>query len=98
MCALRETEEETGRKCEIISHIELPVMKYLDSKGQETETHCYLAIDKGKSEKVFDAELVHDLVWVSIEEVEKTLSYENLVDFWKEIKYLVIGVIENGES
>lgn len=95
-CAVRETEEETGRKCEIIPCIKLPVIQYINPTEQEVETHFYLAIDKGRSEKIFDAELVHDLAWVSIEEVEKTLSYQNLVDFWKQIKCLVIEVIGKG--
>lgn len=96
-CAVRETEEETGRKCSIISSITLPTLKYLDSKGCATETYCYLALDEGKSDKDITSELKHDLVWLSIERVEKVLSYQNLIDFWKEIKHLVYEVIENEE-
>ena len=41
-CALRETEEETGLVCKIISN-ELPTINYIDSVGEEAEVHFYLA-------------------------------------------------------
>lgn len=88
-CALRETEEETGRKCIIIPSRPLPVLTYTDSKGKNTEAYYFLAQDIGPSPLIFDSKLVHKIVWVPYDKVKETLSYQNLIDFWNEIKELV---------
>ena len=87
-CALRETEEETGLECKLISN-ELPVINYTDSVGDEAEVHFFLARPIKKSEKVFDQELVHELVWVPYNEVADKLTYPNLKELWDEIKGIV---------
>ncbi|HAN10612.1 MAG TPA: hypothetical protein DCP90_08395 [Clostridiales bacterium] len=94
-CAIRETEEETGRKCCIISTKELPIVTYADSSGSLGDTHYFLACDEDQSTKAFNKELVHELVWKSPEDVENTLTYQNLKDFWREIKAIVDEVIKN---
>ena len=84
-CAVRETEEETGRLNKIIPTKELPVIRYVTHEG-DVEVYSYFASDEGKSPKEFAEELVHDLVWKSPAEVETVLSYQNLKDFWSQIK------------
>jgi 8-oxo-dGTP diphosphatase len=93
-CAIRETEEETGRQCHIIPSKELPVIKYIDSLGDKSEVHYYLASDDGKSTKMFKQEDVEELVWTPFDEVEDTLSYQNLKDFWNKIKPIVDEIVK----
>ncbi len=94
-CAIRETEEETGRKCCIVSSKELSVLTYTNSLGDATETYMYLGIDEGSSSKIFAKENVEELVWKSPEDVENTLSYQNLKDFWNETKLIVEEVLKD---
>ena len=96
-CAVRETEEETGRKCHIISSEVLRVMEYVDSVGDETETYMYLAVDDGPSSETFAPEDVEQTVWKFLEDVEETLSYPNLKEFWNEVKSKVYDVLENSK-
>ncbi|OGO86908.1 MAG: hypothetical protein A2Y24_08390, partial [Clostridiales bacterium GWE2_32_10] len=93
-CAIRETEEETGRKCHIIPSKSVPVLTYTDSRGDKTEAYYFLASDEGPSSKVFAPELVHEIVWKSPEDVEKILSHQNLIDFWNEIKCIINEVLK----
>ena len=84
-CALRETEEETGRKCKLLSENPLSIVKYTNSEG-EISTYMFLAKDMGKSDKAIRDEDKEELVWVEFVEVEEKLSYQNLKDFWNEVK------------
>ncbi len=94
-CALRETEEETGRVCKINNSKKLPMLTYENQNGDIVETSFYIGIDQQKTNKVFDESLVHDLVWIPQEDVEKTLTYQNLTDFWNRIKPIVGEVLKD---
>jgi len=85
-CAIRETEEETGRINHLVSEEEISIIKYMTPKGENVENYVYLAIDDGESKKDIPDDLKEELVWVSLEEVENKLSYENLKELWKEVK------------
>lgn len=94
-CAIRETIEETGHSCHLLKNKEISIIQYNDSKGNEVENYFYLAIDDGQSKieiKEKDKEIT---VWKKYNEVEKTLSHQNLKDFWNEIKFEIEKVIEN---
>lgn len=91
-CAIRETAEETKRDCHLISNEPLDVLKYTDSMGDETSTFYYLACDDGPSENTSTD--THDLHWIDFDEVEDTLSYQNLKDFWNLIKDKVLELIK----
>jgi len=86
-CAIRETAEETKRDCHLLSTEPLDVLRYVDSVGDETETYYYLASDDGASDN--DCTDTHELHWIDFDEVEKTLSYQNLKDFWNQIKIII---------
>lgn len=88
-CAIRETEEETGRICHIINKEKLNTIKYTDAAKDECEAHYYIAVDDKKSNQVFDKELVHELVWKDFNEVEKALSYQNLKELWNEARIII---------
>ncbi len=83
-CAIRETEEETGRKNHLISNDELGIIKYITSKGESVELHMYLAIDDGITDKNIANEDKEEWDWIDIDEVEHKLDFSDLQDFWKE--------------
>lgn len=80
-CALRETEEETGRKAKII--FQLPNLTYQSKSEGEIIVYMFFAEDLGASETEFDESLKENLVWVDFEKVKDTLTYNNLKDFWQ---------------
>jgi len=84
-CAIRETEEETGRMCEI-PNPEFCIQQYYVSPAEGLCTvHMFIAIDKGPSKKKFEDHLVHDLIWVDIDDVPNKLTYDNLREFYAKI-------------
>lgn len=84
-CAIRETEEETGRKCKLVSEKEIGIIEYTNFEGN-IKTYMYLAIDEGLTDKVIDEKDKENLVWVNYDDVIDKLSYQNLKDFWKKIE------------
>lgn len=87
-CAVRETEEETGRKCHLLSEEPINIMSYETDKGEKVDNYMYLALDGGVSHSIFDdAEI---LVWVDMDKVVNSLTYQNLIDFWQEVYSKII--------
>lgn len=87
-CAIRETEEETQRNVEIFED-EIACQTYVDSRGDECHVHWFIANDLGQSEKKFDEELKHTLIWVDFDEVENLLTYDNLKELFLENKAII---------
>lgn len=95
-CAIRETQEETGRKCHIILEKELDILYFTNPKGEDVENYFYLAVDDGKLDTMIPEELQEVLVWKKLGEVESMLSYKNLKDLWNSSKELVAeALIDN---
>ena len=84
-CAVRETTEETGRDCKLISDKEIGVIEYTNYEGQ-IKTYMFLALDKGKTNKKIAEKDKEELVWVNYNEVKSKLSYQNLKDLWNKVK------------
>ena len=82
-CAIRETEEETGRKCHLLSEKPIYVMSYETDKNEKVDNYMFLALDDGVSNFISDDPEV--LVWVDMENVENLLVYQNLIEFWQEV-------------
>ena len=82
-CAVRETAEETKRDCRLISDKEIGIIRY-NSPTEVCEVYMYLAEDTGDSDNASPE--VHELKWVDWGNVEKLLTYQNLKDFWNEVK------------
>ncbi|MBO6195303.1 MAG: NUDIX domain-containing protein [Bacilli bacterium] len=89
-CAIRETLEETGRKCKIISEEPVYVMKYMTNKDGDCENYMFLALDEG----FVTSDIDEVLIWVDIQNVKKALTKEKLVEFWDEVYPLVLKEIE----
>ena len=87
-CAIRETEEETGRRCKLLSEIEIGIIEYTNFEGN-IKTYMYLAIDDGVTDRIIDEKDKEELVWVNYDDVIDKLSYQNLKDFWKKIEVRV---------
>ena len=94
-CAIRETEEETGRTCIILNETPVGILHYTDSQNDETDVYYFLALENGKTKREVKEEDKELLKWVDINEVEKTLSYKNLKDFWVNIKKEVEKELDN---
>ena len=94
-CAVRETEEETGRRCCLVPCSKLPVLTYTTLNDGAVEAHYLLAQDMGPSVKTIPPELQHQIVWTVPDNVGKMLSHQNLIDFWIEtyplIKHQLLG-------
>ena len=94
-CAIRETEEETGRKNHLINEKEVNVLKYVTPSGEDVECYFYIAIDDGETKKEIPTELQEKLVWISAKEVEEKLTYENLKEIWKKSEDIVNNIFNN---
>ena len=94
-CAMRETEEETGRTCIIPNETPVGRLHYTDSQNDETDVYYFLALENGKTKREVKEEDKESLKWVDVNEVEKTLSYQNLKDFWNSIKKEVEKELNN---
>ena len=92
-CAIRETEEETKRKTEILNEFKPTVEKYISSNGEDCECYLYLAIDKGVSSN--SSTDTHEVYWAGLDEVEQKLSYESLKNIWFLVKDKVQTLFEN---
>lgn len=87
-CAIRETEEETGRKNHIVE--ELETVRYVTSKGEDVELHFYIAIDDGETNKNIVEEDREENIWAELDEVENKLTFNNLKRVWDNSKEKVI--------
>ena len=85
-CALRETEEETQRKCYLLSNKELIMVSYKTKKNEDVELHMYIAREDGKTSKNIPEDLQEEIFCVDMDKVEETLTYDNLKKLWNNIK------------
>lgn len=90
-CAVRETEEETGRRNHIVEF--LGTRSYSTEKGENVELHMYLAIDDGRTHEIIAEDLKEELSWLEVEEVDSNLNYEDLKRFWAISKQKVIDLL-----
>ena len=71
-CALREVEEETGLRCELL--VELESSSYTDASGRPKLTRYWLMRAVGGS--LEPTREIDDAYWVSLAEAEKQLTYD----------------------
>ncbi len=87
-CAVRETLEETGRKCRILEDKAIYIDKYKNKEGI-VYVYYYLAIDLG--EETTNTE--EEFVWIDISEVRKVLTVDSLISLWDEIYPKLVEVL-----
>ena len=89
-CAIRETEEETGRKNYIVEKLE--TVYYTTSRGEEVELNLYLNVDKKKKKNEIAKEDKEEMKWVCIDEVESEIQFDNLKRLWNNSKIKVLDL------
>ena len=88
--AIREVEEETGVKAEIIEKIGQTEYFYYEKSERVFKTVVYFLmkfVSQGEATTAFE---VSDMVWLDPDEVEDKLTFEDTKKLWKEAK----GVID----
>lgn len=88
-CAIRETEEETLNANHLIMKEPLGVIKYTNIEDGDVETYYYLAVSDGPTKKEIAEADKEIFEWVNFNDVGNKLTYQNLKDFWNEIKIIV---------
>ena len=94
-CAIRETVEETGHECHLIGEKEIAKINYSNPSGENVENYFFIAVDDGISKKHINEIDKEETVWKKFSDIESTLSYENLIDLWKDIKLDVKEHMDN---
>lgn len=89
--ALREILEETGLEPFVLGKLES--LRYLDSKQASVELDFFLGFSDSDdfSKKIEQGE---EPAWVNIDEVEKTLSYDNLREYFRDYIYPLLSTTE----
>jgi len=96
-CAIRETIEEIGHDVKILK--KLKPIKYKSSEDEIYENHYFIGIDEGITNKKIEEKDKEEVEWHQFEEIEETLSYIYLKEFWKVIKKDVAKLlIENKDK
>ena len=95
-CAIRETLEETGHECHLIKEKEIAKINYSNPSGENVENYFFVAMDDGVSKKYINENDKEETIWKDFSEIENTLSYENLIELWNNIKNEVKEIIDNG--
>lgn len=90
-CAVRETEEETGRKNYIVEKLE--TVYYTTSRGEEVELHFYLNVDNGKTKNKIAKEDKEEMKWFSIDEIESEIQFDNLKRLWNNSKMKILELL-----
>ena len=93
-CAIRETIEDTGHECHLIK--EIAKINYSNPSGEDVENYFFIAMDDGVSKKHINENDKEETIWKDFSEIENTLSYENLIELWNNIKNEVKEIIDNG--
>ncbi len=83
-CAIRETNEETKRNCEIIDEYPPFIERYTTKTGEKCICYMFIAREIGKSDNT--SEDTHTLCWTDYKDVSKILSYVKLKKVWKAVK------------
>ena len=92
-CATRETKEETGHNCHVISDSQIGILKYKNSSEKEISVYFYLAIDDGITIDKIQEEDKELTVWEFYKNIDNKLSYQILKDFWNDVKDQVEEII-----
>ncbi len=93
--AVRETDEETGRRADLIASEEARVFSYTTPKGEAVEAFYFFAYDAGASDNVYAENLVHEPIWVPVNQVVDKLTHDNLRAFWLSVCDRAVALLTN---
>ena len=82
-CAIRETNEETKRNCEILIPEPIYIENYITPGGEDVIMYYFLAKDIGPSTNT--SEDTHPTFWFPVDEVLNKLPYSGLQTVWKSV-------------
>ena len=80
-CAVRETAEETKRDIKLISEFKPYDITYTTKSKERCRCFYFVGVDLGKSDN--SSTDSHNLVWTDINDVENTISYQNIKIVWQ---------------
>lgn len=83
--AQREILEETGYS--VLIDKKLPDLVYKTDLGEEVRLVMFLGI---VGSKLQEPETGTESVWFEIHDIEKQLSYDNLKEYWRSIRSLIL--------
>ena len=92
-CALRETEEETGRIPKLITK-KYTKHKYTNYEGNIV-VYMYYAIDNGVTNKIIKKYDKEKTIWIDIDKVYDILSYNNLKEFWNRALKIINNIYKD---
>ena len=91
-CAIRETEEETKRACEILEEEPIYIEEYITPSGEDVRMYYYISKDIGPSNNTsLDT---HPTFWIPYNEVYDKLSYPSLKKVWESVKEKINSYFE----
>lgn len=89
IAAVREVEEETGVKAEVVERVGQTEYFYYEDKERVFKTVIYFLmtyVEDGEATTAFE---VSDMKWLPVNEVEKQLTFKDTKEMWKKIRMKV---------
>ena len=84
--AIREVEEESGVRAEVLARLGNIEYFYFESGSRVLKTVTYFAmkyLEEGKATTAFE---VSGMIWLPVGEVEEKLTFKNTKKFWQEVQ------------
>ena len=94
-CAVRETEEETLNSNHLFTKEPAGIVKYQNIDDGDVEVYYYISISDGNTNKNIPEKDKENFEWINFDDVETKLVYENLKEFWNNIKEQIRKILEN---
>ena len=79
----------------MIKEKEIAKINYSNLNGEDVENYFFIAMDDGISKKYINKKDKEETIWKGFSEIENTLSYENLIELWNNIKNEVKEIMDN---
>ena len=95
VCAIRETEEETLRANHLLINEPIYTFNYSTPAGEDVIYKIYVAKDDGPTKKEISPEDVENMKWVDFDDVESSISYDNLREVWNKVKIGIKNILDN---
>lgn len=95
-CAVRETEEKSLRSNHLLITEPIFTLKYINpSANEDIICNMYIAIDDGPTYKNINENDIENTIWVNIDDLENSISYDNLKYEWNKVKVRIRTILDN---